>query len=90
MQTWTPAPRGTPFQIGARYRPLKAVATFPPEQSLIAGEVVIYQQSGYSRYDGCSIYAFVNELGEERSWWLSDDASDDSWREVFAQVKDIE
>ena len=87
MQTWTPTWRGTPFEIGQRYRVLKAASSLPPEQSLVPGEVVTYQQCGYSRYDSTSIYAFTNEHGVERSWWLHDDEPLENWRGVFAAIE---
>jgi len=73
MDRWTPSWRGSPFRVGARYRTLTAIASIPREESLVAGEEVVYQQSGYSRYDSLSVYSFVNDAGEVRTWCLHDD-----------------
>ncbi|MFL5328955.1 MAG: hypothetical protein ACJ8C4_08555 [Gemmataceae bacterium] len=59
----------------------------PPEHSLVLGEIVTYQQCGYSHYDSTSIYAFTNEYGVERSWWLHDDEPLEKWRDVFATIE---
>ncbi len=87
MQASTPTWKGTPFEIGRRYRVLKAASSLPPEQSLAPGEVVTYQQCGYSRYDSTSIFAFTNEEGVERSWWLHDDEPLENLRDVFAAIE---
>jgi hypothetical protein len=85
MDKWAPSWRGSPFQVGHRYKALLAARTWDPE-GLVAGEEVVYQRSGYSRYDNCSIYCFVNDTGALRTWWLHDDEPLDSWRQVFTAV----
>lgn len=84
MQKWSPTWRGSPFQPGHLYLTLVAVPSLPLDESLISDEILIYEQSGYSRYDNCSVYAFVTNDGQRRTWWLNDETPLKSWRGVFA------
>lgn len=89
-QSYRPTWRGSPFQSGKRYRTLKAAPALPAETGLVPGEIIIYEQSSYSRYDSCSIYHFRTDSGEERTWLLPDDARPESWHEVLVPVDDAE
>lgn len=83
----TPSWRGNPFQVGQRYRVLAALPP-PSSQDLAPGETVIYQGSGYSRYDGASIHYFLTESGETREWWLSDKDEADQSLTLFRAQSD--
>jgi hypothetical protein len=80
-----PIDRG-PFIVGHRYLTLKRVPPFLPDE-LIAGEVVRYQRySGYSRYDGCHLYEFINDSGQKRTWWMDDGDPPDVWQQIFRKL----
>lgn len=83
---WSPASRGCPFRVGSRYMTTKWVRAFPPDESLPEGEIVVYQGSAYSFYDSLSLYAFVSESGQDRSWSIHDDEPMDLWRGVFVEL----
>jgi hypothetical protein len=85
-EQWSPTWRGSPFRVGGRYVTTKSVRSFPADESLCEGEIVVYQGSGYGRYDSSSIYAFTSESGQERSWWLHDDEPMEQWLSLFAEL----
>jgi hypothetical protein len=89
-QSYRPTWRVSPFEVGKRYRALRSAPALPAESKLVPGEIITYEQSSYSRYDGCSIYHFKNDSGKGRTWLLSDNAPVESWRAVFAPVEDAE
>ena len=85
-EQWSPTWRGSPFRVGARYMMTKSVRSSLADESLCEGEIVVYQGSGYSRYDSLSIYAFISESGQERSWFLHDDEPMEDWPSLFAEL----
>lgn len=82
----TPTWRDAPFRVGARYRVVKS-APPPSSPALSPGEIVTYQGSGYSRYDGYSIYYFLTESGLVHEWWLGDDDPVETWQPLFVQAE---
>jgi hypothetical protein len=78
--TW----RGSPFVRGHHYRVLKNAPSY--EGQLTTGEVLVYFGAYVGIYYGVSVYAFTNELGEERTWVLGDDEPLESWLNFFAPV----
>jgi hypothetical protein len=85
-EQWTPTWRGSSIRVGGRYMTTKSVRSFPADESLCEGEIVVYQGSGYSRYDPSSIYAFISESGPGRSWLLHDDEPIEHWLSLFAEL----
>lgn len=73
------------FVVGRRYRVKKA---FPlPPWPLVEGEVVRFVRDYYSPYDDASFYEFVGEpSGSVKFWLLSDDDSDDKWKDIFELI----
>ena len=80
--TW----RSSPFVRGRRYRVLKEAPSH--DGRLTAGELLEYFGAYVGIYDGVSVYAFTNELGQERTWVVHDDEPLESWSIFFAAVAD--
>ena len=81
-----PIDRG-PFLVGHRYLTLKRVPPFIQDECLVVDEVVRYERyAGYSRYDGCHLYEFVNDSGHKRTWWMDDRDSPDTWQQIFRKL----
>lgn len=75
--TW----RACPFREGFVYvvqRDLEGAL-----DTLLAGERLRFGAAAYSRYDGATIYRFIDEREAPRQWWHFDNDSEDAWRAVF-------
>lgn len=71
------------FKARTQYRVLKFFQT--PTASFLEGEVLIFKEATYSRYDSSSGFVFETQGGELKAWFLHDDDPDDS-KERFASV----
>lgn len=87
MQTWPPSWRGSPFVAGRLYHVVEIPTSGFPYSKPTVGDLLMYSQSGYSRYDNCSIYEFVAETGERVEWWLHDEKPMENWQTVFAPAE---
>jgi hypothetical protein len=58
------------FEVGKRYRVRKSFTALRSE--FRAGELLTYQASAYSRYDGITGYFFATEDDGSRSWDVYD------------------
>ncbi|WP_395753179.1 hypothetical protein [Prosthecobacter sp.] len=78
-------PHDGPFQRGHGYRVKKTFAAL--RDSFTEGEVLIFQDSAYSRYDSITGY-FFRQTGKEglRVWDVDDDAEDGLWRQFFEEI----
>jgi len=75
--TW----RKDPFIRGAHYRVRKS---FDSALGLFqAGDVLRYEESGYSRYDSSSVFHFRHATGKIEAWEVHDDEPLDLWSEFF-------
>jgi hypothetical protein len=80
--------RGSPFIRGRRYRVLKEAPSY--EGFLAVGEVLLYFGAYVGIYHGVSVYAFMTDLGQERTWMLCDDEPLETWSSFFAPVANAE
>lgn len=73
-------PSDPPFRPGARYRVRTSFKAL--RSSFAAGEVLVYESSAWSRYDGITGYFFAREDGGSRAWDVPDDEPVD-WQALF-------
>jgi hypothetical protein len=78
--TW----RGSPFVLGQRYRVIAPGPSYSGE--LAVGEVLKYFGAAYGHYDGVSVYVFVTDCDQERTWTLYDDEPLELWSSIFEPV----
>ena len=79
--TW----RGSPFALGQRYRVIAAARSY--SGSLVVGEVLKYFGASYGIHEEVSVYVFVNDDGQERTWLVYDDDPLEAWSSVFQPVE---
>ncbi len=74
-----------PFRKGARY---KVKHSFKALRDIFEeGEVLIYQSSAWSRYDGITGYFFSQPgLERPRMWDIYDDESVEVWKDLFEPI----
>lgn len=74
-----------PFKTGAVYRVRCDFVAL--RDTFSAGEILIYDRSAWSRYDGITGYFFRQEGREGlRLWDIEDDADLSVWKELFEEV----
>ena len=73
-----------PFAVGQHYRVLKDFKAL--RDTFLAGEVVIYESTAWSRYDGITGYFFQDLESRGRMWDIYDDEDVGIWKEFFAPV----
>ncbi len=79
--------RIAPFEPGRAYRVLQDFTAL--RDRFRAGEVLIYDSDGYSRYDGYTGYFFRQEDGEGlRIWDIADEEDLEIWTSLFAPEED--
>lgn len=78
-------PHDGPFKRGRAYRVRHTFAAL--RGSFTAGEVLIFDSSAWSRYDGITGF-FFTQPGRQggRVWDLADDADVESWRQLFEEM----
>ena len=79
--TW----RIEPFEKGRSYRVRKSFAAL--RDSFREGEILRYQKSAYSRYDGMSGFLFGDSEGKIRCWDIHDDERLEVWSEFFERYE---
>ena len=79
--TW----REVPFIVGQRYRVIRTARSH--DGSLTVGESLKYLGANYGHYDEVSVYVFVTDSGEERTWMLYDDQPLELWSSIFQPLK---
>jgi hypothetical protein len=72
MSTW----RDHIFRRGERYRVKADIKA--PTGCFSEGEIVIFCDSSHSPYDSSSAFIFRSETSETKTWFLRDDAEDNS------------
>lgn len=72
-----------PFRKDASYRVKKSFSSL---DDFVAGEVVRYAGSVYSRYDGMYGFNFVDAEGKNRRWDCPEEAPDSICREFFEEI----
>ncbi|TDU31950.1 hypothetical protein DFR24_1334 [Panacagrimonas perspica] len=73
---------GPSSQVGRYYRVRRSFDAM--RDNFVEGELLIYESSAYSRYDGIAGYFFkqVDQVGSR--WWdVPDDQPADLWLELF-------
>ena len=71
-----------PFLAGQRYRVKRSFEAL--RSSFEEGEVLIYSNSAYSRYDGITGYIFsFEDLSGSRVWDVYDHESTSGWKDLF-------
>ncbi len=76
-----------PFVIGKRYRVRKSFEAL--RDTFTEGDVLIYDSTAYSRYDGITGYFFVKEGSTKMQWWDIPDYEDlNVWKELFEPLPD--
>ena len=73
-----------PFAVGQRYRVLKDFKAL--RDAFLAGEVLIYESTAWSRYDGITGYFFKDLDGRGRMWDIYDDEDIGIWKELFNPI----
>ena len=73
-----------PFAVGQRYRVLKDFKSL--RDAFLAGEVLIYESTAWSRYDGITGYFFQDLNGRGRMWDIYDDEDIRIWKELFNPI----
>ena len=73
-----------PFAVGQRYRVLKDFKSL--RDAFLAGEVLIYESTAWSRYDGITGYFFKDLGGRGRMWDIYDDEDIGIWKELFNPI----
>lgn len=58
--------------VGEHYCVLRDAPSVPNGLGFKAGEVLVLNSLGYSRYDECWVYEFRTENDALKSYWLSD------------------
>jgi len=86
MKGISPTPRDNPLVPGMRYVARNSLSPASESEQLVVGEVVVYEGSCYSWYDEASVFRFVTDSGERRSWYLSDSQPVESWKELLVPV----
>lgn len=71
------------FQPGARYRVRTSFKAL--RSTFVEGEMLVYESSAWSRYDGITGYFFLCEDGGSRSWDVYDDQPSD-WQALFERL----
>ncbi|MBN8418184.1 MAG: hypothetical protein J0L73_04650 [Verrucomicrobia bacterium] len=78
-------PLDGPFKRGRAYRVRHSFAAL--RDSFTAGEVLIFDSSAWSRYDGITGFFFTQPRRQGgRVWDLADDADVESWRQLFEEM----
>lgn len=75
--TW----RKDPFVRGACYRVRQSHKSTVGHFQI--GDVLRYEESGYSRYDSSSTFHFRDAVGKIQAWEVHDDEPLDRWPEFF-------
>jgi hypothetical protein len=70
------------FHKGQSYRVRK---DFVNGSEFFSGEVLIFNQEAYSRYDSAEVFEFLDSAGRIKLWLLSDSDSFD-WRDFFEPI----
>ena len=73
-----------PFAVGQRYRVLKDFKSL--RDAFLAGEVLIYESTAWSRYDGITGYFFKDLDGQGRMWDICDGEEPGLWKEFFTSI----
>jgi len=69
------------FSHGNVYEPL--IDFTSGESMFIRGERLTFSKDGYSAYDECFIYEFIDSAGETKAWVMPEDANDGYWNNFF-------
>lgn len=76
-----------PFTIGKRYRVRHAFTAL--RDSFLADEILQFDSSAWSRYDGITGYFFRQPEREAlRVWDIADDENILAWKELFEELPD--
>lgn len=71
-----------PFRVGARYRVKRSFKAL--RDRFEESEVLVFDSSAWSRYDGITGYFFTQAgAAGVRSWDIGDEESVEIWRELF-------
>ncbi len=83
----TPFSSDCPFTVGKPYRVRHAFTAL--RDSFVADEVLLFDSSAWSRYDGITGYFFQQPERETlRVWDIADDEDILVWRELFEELPD--
>jgi hypothetical protein len=82
METW----RIHRFRVGDRYRVLQEVRGQAAD--FIAGEIIEFRGTAYSRYDSSTAFRFLSVTSGELKCWLLDDDDPDASGDLFVPEPD--